>query len=136
MAIPCLRHTKDTEFERIAPGGFRILSALDHATQVIGRDLWITAGTNDHTTGRHPLGEAFDVRTKDLPGQTIVRLVQVLRATLGARFAVLYETPIAPKDPALLAIATVNPKASGEHVHVQVRKNTDYPPTGEDVVKV
>lgn len=129
MTVPCLRHTADVAFARIAPGGFRMLAALDHATAVIGRDLTITAGTNDHTEGRHPLGEAFDVRVRDLDVPTTLRLVQVLKATLGPRFTVLYEVPTLPSDPQLRAIATVNPAASGPHLHLQVKKDTVYPPT-------
>lgn len=128
MSVPCLRHTDECEFARIGPGGFRILAALDHATAVIGRDLVITAGTNDHTTGRHPLGEAFDVRTRGFDVPTIVRLKQNVQAILGPRFTVLYEVPTKPSDPALREIATVNPQATGEHLHIQVKKDTDYPP--------
>ena len=129
--VPCLRHTPDTKFARIAPGGFRLLAALDHATQVIGQDLVITAGTNDHTTGRHPQGEAFDVRVRGLDVPTILRLVQVLKATLGQRFTVLYEVPSHPDDPQLAAIATINHKASGPHLHLQPVKGSVYPPPDE-----
>lgn len=129
MIVTVLRHTADCTFDRIAPGGFRILAALDHATQVVAHDLTITAGTNDHVTGRHPLGEAYDIRTRDLDVPTIVRLRQVLQSSLGPRFTVLFECPTPPSDPILQAFATINPDASAPHIHVQVRKNLDYPPT-------
>lgn len=132
--LPCLRHTPNVTFERIAPGGFRILAALDDATQTIGQDLTITAGTNDHATGRHPLGEAFDIRSKDLDVATILRVYDVLHVRLGPLFTVLYETPTVPSDARLRPIATVNPKASAEHFHVQVKRHTDYPPA-DDVLK-
>lgn len=135
MTVTVLRHTADCTFDRIAPGGFRILAALDHATQVIAHDLTITAGTNDHVTGRHPLGEAFDVRTRDLDVPQIVRLRQVLQSSLGPRFTVLYECPTKPSDPILAAFATINPDASAPHIHVQVSKSIAvYPPTIGDAL--
>lgn len=133
MSVTVLRQGVGTEFRLIAPGGFRILAALDHATQVIGHDLTITAGTNDHTTGRHPKGEAFDVRVKDLDVPQTLRLRQVLQSSLGPRFTVLYETPTKPSDPMLAAIATINPDATAPHLHIQVRRDISYPPTAGDV---
>lgn len=130
-AIPVLRAEPDVEFRRIAPGGFRILAALDHATSVLGRDLVITSGTDSHGAGRHPVGEAFDVRTRDLDVPSIVRLLRVVQDGLGPRFTVLYETPVPPTDPILARFATVNPHATGEHLHAQVRKGTKYPPESE-----
>lgn len=132
-SVPCLRHTAETKFEAIAPGGFRILAALDHATQVIGKDITLTAGTNDHSIGKHPIGEAYDVRVRSFDVPTILRLRQVLQATLGPRFTVLYETPTKPGDPVLAAIATINPDASAPHLHIQTRKGLNYPPTASDV---
>lgn len=124
---PVLRCADGVTFARIAPGGFRILAALDAACQAIGHDLTISAGTNDHTTGRHPLGEAYDVRTRDLTASQILRLVQVLRTTLGPAFTVLYERPTPEPEPSLAAIAFINAAASGPHLHVQVKKGTAYP---------
>lgn len=126
--IPVLRHTARTRFDRIAPGGFRILSALDRATSYLGHDIFITAGTNDHTVGRHPLGEAFDVRVLGLDVGTVIRLIRFLKSALPeSHFTILYETPIAPAEPELAAIAFINPQATGPHLHIQVRRNTDYP---------
>lgn len=136
-AITCLYHTHECEFAIIAPGGFRILAALDHATQVIGHDLTITAGTNDHSIGKHPVGEAFDVRVRDLTVPEILRLRENLQATLGPRFTVLFESPTKPADPALADIATINTGASAPHVHIQVKRGTSYPPSaGDEALKV
>lgn len=126
--IPCLRVKDGVTFHTIAPGGFRILSALDAATTIVGRDLTITAGTNDHTEGRHPTGEAYDVRTRDLDEGTITALVHFLRARLGSAFTVLYETPQPPLSSALRSLATINQKASAAHIHCQVKRNTVWPP--------
>jgi len=125
--IPVLRATPDVTLKP-APGGFRILAALDAATKVLGRDLTLTAGANDHTSGRHPLGEAYDVRTRDLSTPELLRLVEFLGRVLGERFYVSYEVPARPQDAALAAIAVVNPDASGPHLHIQVRRGTEYPP--------
>lgn len=133
--IPVLRTAQGVKFDVIAPAGFRIMAALDHATQVIGQDLTITAGTNDHATGRHTRGEAFDVRTKDLTVPTLVRLMQVLMAVLGPLFTVLYEVAEKPDDPALAAIAFINADASGPHLHIQPKKGTDYPPIDDGTLK-
>ena len=125
---PVLRCSVGTKFDQIAPGGFRILAALDAACQAIEHDLTITAGTNDHEQGRHPLGEAYDVRTRDLTSAQILRLLRILTSTLGPAFTVLYERPTPEPDAALAAVAFINPHASGPHLHVQVKKGTWYPP--------
>jgi len=126
--IPVLRVKKGCAFDRIAPGGFRMLAALDTATKVLGCDLTLTAGTNDHTTGRHPDGEAFDLSVQTLTPAQIVRLVAFLRQTLGERFTVLYETPAQPSDTQLAAVAFVNHDATAPHLHLQVKRSTLYPP--------
>jgi len=129
MTVPVLRHRVTVGFATIAPGGFRILAALDGATRVMARDLEISSGTDSHTTGRHPLGEAYDVSVKGLTIAEIDRLRRYLMQTLGKRFTVLYEVPAPPTDPQEAAIASVNSQATGKHLHVQVRRGTTFPPT-------
>lgn len=126
--INCLRCKTGTAFKVIAPGGFRILSALDNATKVLSVDLELTAGTNDHASGRHPLGEAYDVSVKNLVPSQIIRLKTYLDQVLGKRFTVLIEAPKAPMDPELASLTTINGDATALHVHVQVRKGESYPP--------
>ena len=123
-----LRCKPGVTFEVIAPGGVRILSALDGTARMMGIDLFITAGTNDHAGGRHPFGEAFDVSVKDMSPTMIAKVKRHLEQVLGDRFTVLYEVPAKPNDPQLAAIAYVNAQATGAHFHVQVRKGTEYPP--------
>ena len=111
-----------------SPGGARILSVCDQATGVLGRDITITAGSNGHTVGKHPVGEAFDLSVAGLQSYEVRKLVVYLKGTLGPLFYVQYEVRTEPTEADLLDIATVNPHASAPHVHVQVRKGTTFPP--------
>lgn len=127
--VPVVRVKDGVQFRCIAPAGFRILAALDATTKVLGFDLWITSGTDSHTAGKHPLGEAYDVSVKDLTGPVLLKTKAFLEQTLGKRFTVLYECPSPPSDPALAAIAWINPEATGAHLHIQLSKlHPDYPP--------
>ena len=128
--IPVVRTTRAVRFATIAPAGFRILAAIDAATKVFGMDIVITSGTDSHTTGRHPTGEAYDVRTIDISPAVVVKLYRHFQRVLGARFTVLYEAPTLPTDETLAAITTVNKHATGSHLHIQVKRDTTYPPTG------
>lgn len=123
-----LRHRPSVRFATIAPAGFRILGALDQATQDCRVDLELSSGTDSHTTGAHPTGEAFDVSVKGLSAQQIADVHASLCATLGPLFTVLYEVPAVPSDPTLRHLAYVNVKATGPHFHVQRRRGTTYPP--------
>lgn len=127
--IPVVRIADRTvAFATIAPGGFRILAALDGLTKVLGFDVVITSGTDSHPAGRHPVGEAYDVSVKGWAVPVIGKAQRYLRQTLGERFTVLYEVPSAPTEPTEAALAFVNGRATGKHLHVQVRKGTTYPP--------
>lgn len=126
-----VRHRPSARFEIIAPAGFRILAALDHAATACRTDLMITSGTDSHDGGAHPLGEAYDVSVHLLSAQQIWDLYTNLRGTLGSLFTVLFETNKTPSDPTLRPIASINPEATGPHLHVQRRKHTTFPP--EDV---
>jgi hypothetical protein len=123
-----LRCKDGVEFKVIAPGGFRILTALDGTARVMGIDLFLTAGANDHAGGRHPFGEAFDVSVHDMSPLVISKVKRHLEQILGDRFTVLYEVPERPNDSTLAPIAYVNAQATGPHFHIQVRKGTEYPP--------
>ena len=116
-------------FARIAPAGFVILWALQAATQALQTDLTITCGTEDHPVGDpHTRGEAYDVRVRGLSTDLIVRLVHFLRTALGALFTVLLETPVSFSQPELVALQSVNPHATGPHIHTQRKRGTVYPP--------
>lgn len=124
--IPVLR-TKVGVTLKPAPGGFRILAALDAATLYMKQDLTITAGANDHTNGRHPLGEAYDLSVRGMLPADIRKLVAFLRTMLGPAFGVFYETPEDLSDPILKPVSLHNPNATAPHLHLQVAKGTSYP---------
>ncbi|MGD9854841.1 MAG: hypothetical protein AB7U20_07800 [Planctomycetaceae bacterium] len=131
---PVLRCRDGVVLTGLAPGGLRIIAALDIVCQRLGKDLWITSAVRENSAA-HARGTAIDVsvvgdygkKEDDLTPTEIVALVQNLRVNLGSRFTVLFEMPTMPKDPSLRLVVTINPKATAPHVHVQVRKGTEFP---------
>jgi hypothetical protein len=112
-----------------SPAQSRIIGALDTVARAVAFDLMVTCGEEAHgPSDPHTLRKAFDVRAIDLDAPLVIEVFNRLRAELGSRWTVLYETPSRPDDPALLDIAYVNPDASAPHFHIQVLKGTDYPP--------
>lgn len=96
-----------------APAGFRILEALKRVSGELGVDLTITSGSDGVHSGPkdpHKLGEAYDIRSKDLSPANKTALVDRLRVHLGSQFFVFLEVP----------------GTDNEHVHAQRRKNTLY----------
>lgn len=113
--IFCVQVKPGVEFAVIAPGGFVLLSAIQRAAASLSHDLTITSGTDGVHSGPndpHHRGEAYDVRTNDLPDKQAA-----LEALQGFLPTDLFFSFI--EDP-----GTVN-----EHIHCQVRKGTVYPPT-------
>ena len=139
--IYSLRHISSARFDRIAAARFRILSALDRATELMSTDLLITCGTDSHpVSDPHTTGEAYDVSVATLAPNQIVNLKHLLEEDLGTLFTVLYETPTKPVDSRLAPIAYVNKGATGPHLHIQRKKGMIYPPleqppTGTGTVK-
>src|ERR1700691_792947 len=68
MTTPSVIHVKDgVSFLKIAPAGFRILSAVDQVSQALSVDLVVTSGTDGEHSGPddpHHRGEAYDVRSQ------------------------------------------------------------------------
>lgn len=108
----------------LAPAGLRLLGVLEQVAREEPEDVVITCGTEGHATGAHPRGEAFDVRTRDLSPETILRRYRRLTRLLGPAFTVLYEVPAGAgvRDPRLSAILYPSGSASAEHFHLQLRK--------------
>lgn len=127
--IGIVTHRPSVRFSQIAPAGFKILAAIQHAAESCDWDLEITSGTDSHTQpSAHVTGEAYDLSVKGMSAQTIEDVKKALEASLGPLFTVLYEVPKRPSDPTLRPIAYVNVNATGPHFHIQRRKNTVYPP--------
>lgn len=119
--IPCIRVKPGVQFSVISPGGFRILAALEDAADQIAHDLTITSGTDGAHSGSedpHHSGSAYDVRTKDLPDKNLAL------AKIKDFLAIPESQPQGSRFFAWIE----NEGQDNEHIHVQVRKGTVYPP--------
>jgi hypothetical protein len=108
-----LRVKEGVLFTVIAPGGFVILSALEMLCQEINHDITITSacdGTHSGPEDPHHRGEAYDIRTHDLPdkGFALEELKQILN-----------------QDEFFMWIEDAD--GENEHIHIQVKKGTTYP---------
>jgi hypothetical protein len=118
MTIPTVRVKDGVQFTVIAPGGFVLLAAIDGAAAAIGHDVTITSacdGCHSGINDPHHRGEAYDVRTHDVPDKA--KLLAEIQARLEpTRFYAFIEAS----------------DTDNEHIHVQVRKGTVYPPQVPD----
>lgn len=118
---PCVRVKPGVLFTVIAPGGFRILAALEDAADQLGHDLTITSACDGAHSGPddpHHRGEAYDVRTKDLPDKNLA--LAKIKDFLGIPESL-------EQGPCFFAWIE-NEGQDNEHIHAQVRKGTTYPP--------
>lgn len=114
-----------------APGGARILAALDHVAFACKRDVLVSCGAEGHPEDDpHTRGDAYDVSIKGLSCSEVDITVNMLEQFLGAEkgcFTVLLEAPTQ-----MAGFATpvyVNRHASAPHLHIQVKKGLSYPPS-------
>ena len=102
-------------FTVIAPGGFRILSAIDQCAAKYDTNLIITSacdGAHSGPNDPHHRGEAYDVRSHDfLPEQKDQYLAFIMSILNWDRFYGFLEAP----------------GTDNEHFHFQVKKGTQYP---------
>lgn len=102
-------------FVKIAPAGFRILSAIDQISETLSMELVITSGTDGEHSGPndpHHRGEAFDVRSQGFSAELKQQILDGVMRRLGfERFYGFLEA----KD------------SANEHFHFQVKKGTTYP---------
>ena len=113
IMVYCVRVKDGVQFTVIAPGGFALLSAIDLTAKEIKHDLTITSacdGTHSGPTDPHHRGEAYDIRTKDLPSPQ--HALETLQVQLGPLFFAWIE----------------DEGEDNEHIHCQVRRDTVYPP--------
>lgn len=111
-----LRVNPGVEFLTIAPGGFAILASLEQTAQLVGHDIVITSACDGKHSGPddpHHRGMAYDIRTHDVPDKTdLLETLESILADYGAdRFYAFIE----------------DPGTDNEHIHVQVKKGTEYP---------
>lgn len=102
-------------FTVIAPGGFRILSAIDQTAKALDCDLVITSGCDGAHSGPndpHHRGEAYDVRSHDMSAeQKDVVLAKIMNYLGWESFYGFLESP----------------GTDNEHFHVQQKRGTTYP---------
>lgn len=119
MTIYCVRVKEGVQFSIIAPGGFTLLSAIDLTAKEIKHDLTITSacdGTHSGLSDPHHRGQAYDIRTKDLPNPQ--HALETLKLHLGPLFFAWIE----------------DEGGDNAHIHCQVAKGTVYPPVPDPVV--
>lgn len=126
----CIKVKDGVWFTVIAPGGFRILSALDQAALTLELDLTITSacdGEHAGPTDPHHRGEAYDVRTHGHTSDDVQKILRMVMDDLAR----------SPRDEPMrvgAGLATMNfygfleePATANEHLHFQVRRGTEYP---------
>src|SRR5271157_3264171 len=95
-----VRVKNGVQFTKIAPGGFRILSALDVVAESLSYDLTITSACDGEHSGPsdpHHRGEAYDVRVHDLLDKDAV--LKALKFELGDKhFFAFLEDSNAPNE--------------------------------------
>ncbi len=125
---PVVRVKGGVEFDRIAPAGFVLLAAIQSLPLILGKDIWITSGTDSHVNADpHALGEAYDLGVSGLTAHDILEVLNVF-AMMGPQFYAQYEVPLGYKvDVSLVGVAVPNSRATGPHIHCQRSKGTSYP---------
>lgn len=120
--------------DRLAIAGARILLAVTEQAAKTRFDWLLTCATGGHKPGNpHTRGEGLDFGIALFPNSSAVKAATLaLRQVLGSAYTVLLEFPEKPDDPVLASIATVNPKASGPHIHGQIKKGTTTIPVLEE----
>src|SRR5258707_3843230 len=90
-----------------------MLAVLDFIATELSHDLTITSACDGEHSGPddpHHRGEAYDVRTHDLPDKN--GALALIQQSLGTAFYAFLE----------------DPDSENEHIHCQVAKGTVYPP--------
>jgi hypothetical protein len=116
VSIPVLVSKPGVLFTVISPAGFHILWAVRSAALTLGHDITITSACDGLHSGPddpHHLGQAYDLRTHDLPDPDDRKLMlDTIMSTLGtAKFYGFIE----------------DPDTGNEHIHVQLRHGIMYP---------
>lgn len=109
----CVRVKPGVEFGELTTAGIHMLSALDMIARQNKHDITVTSARDGDHSGPddpHKKGNAFDVRTHDLPDKEVV--LQSLKSYLGTeKFYAFLESS----------------NTENEHIHVQLAKLAEYP---------
>jgi len=111
--MPVLLTKPGVLFTVISPAGFQIMAALTRVAHIIGHDIEITSACDGEHSGPedpHHKGEAYDIRTHDLPDKHLA--LATLKSLLDdGKFFAWIEDEDTPN----------------EHLHVQLRHGSAYP---------
>ncbi len=130
MSLNVVRIKPGVQFSVIAPAGVRILGALDAVARRLRVDLTITCGTEAHPpSDPHATGEAYDIRTHDFTDDQKQAILRELLLELSDDQT--SDAPLVVSD----GLGTrgfwgwiEHPGLPTEHLHVQRRNRTVYPP--------
>jgi hypothetical protein len=129
--FPFTDRPRQVRFDRIAPAGFRILGAFDAVSKDWPFPITITSGTDGTHSGPtdpHPLGEAYDIRSNDLPSVDVKHaLVRAIMERLSESATdIPFETSGGWATEHFFGFLEAAGTAN-EHIHIQRRKGTTYP---------
>lgn len=128
--------------DRLQVGGALIVAALFRATVNLHFNLTLTAVTNGHhaggAAGPHALGDAVDVRSKDLSAAAKQSVLQIVMTYLAEFTAEIGGAPQIVQTSGGYATELFfgQLEAEGtenEHFHFQQRKGRPVPPAGRVV---
>ena len=111
----CVYVKSGVQFTMIAPGGFRILSALEQVANTSPFDLVITSGCDGTHSGPadpHHEGKAYDVRSHEFTPEQKDKLLASIMSILGWTYFYGF---------------LESPGTDNEHFHFQVAKGKVYP---------
>lgn len=117
----------------LADGGRKIHDFFEAYAGAMSHPVLVTCTTGDPAlhgpNDPHTKGNAFDIGVKGLEPDEIVAMYRAAAHVLGPEFTVLFEVhpddgPDLPQE--LHDIAYLNSHATGQHLHVQVKKGLTY----------
>lgn len=113
---------------KLAPAGVRILGALDQTARACKVSLVVTCADKEHPPNDpHSTGDAFDVRTHNLPEDTKHHVLQLLISTLADDAGSDAPLPISIGFATTRFYAQLeHPGLPNEHLHVQLRNGVIY----------
>jgi hypothetical protein len=133
LPVAVVRTKPGVLFTTIAPAGFRLLGAIERAARAVRCELTITSACDGAHSGPddpHHRGEAYDVRSHDLPaGAKLLVLTEIMRACSADGAGPPQPVPGVASSCATLSFFGFIEAAGtdNEHIHVQLRRGRSYP---------